>query len=794
MGRSPRVPLSVAGCLALAASLTLLAAPASPAASPDIVISEVYGGGGNSGAAYTNDFIELHNRGSAAVDVSGWSVQYASRSGTSYQVTELSGSIEPGDHYLVQLHAGTSGDGAAPPAPDATGSTNMSLSSGKVALVTGNAALGCGGDCDSASGVRDFVGYGDANDYETAAAPKLSNSTSAQRAESAADSDDNSADFTEAAPAPENSASSGGGGGGGGECGYPSTLIRDVQGSAHLSPLNGSTVDDVRGVVTAVKSNGFWFQDPCPDADPATSEGLFVYTSSAPGVQEGDEVSVDGTVSEYRPGGSSTANLTLTQLSGPSVTVLGTAALPAATVVGSGGRVPPSAVIDDDATGSVETSGSFDAGTDGIDFYESLESMRIEVPDPLAVGPTSTYGEIPVVGDGGANAGVATGRGGLLLREDDANPERVIVDDGLLPTPAVDTGTGFTGPATGVLDYSFGNFKLLLTETLTAGPGSATAETTTLASGTGEVTVASFNVENLSPKAPRSTFDALADQIVTNLGAPDIVAVQEAQDDNGPESGQSTGDQTWLELIDAVTAAGGPSYDYRQIDPQNGADGGQPGGNIRVGFLFRTDQVSFAAGTHGDATAAVQVSASGDADDPVSLSLNPGRIDPGNAAWDNSRKPLVGKFLVEGEPLYVIANHFNSKGGDDPLFGRHQPPARDSETQRHAQAGVVADFAGDILAIDPNAAVVVAGDLNDFEFSTTIDILEDAGLTNLPALLPDSDRYTYLYEGNSQVLDHLMISPSLANAGFAVDAVHANAEFSVQTTDHDPLIARLTLP
>ncbi|MDR7304098.1 endonuclease/exonuclease/phosphatase family protein [Haloactinomyces albus] len=578
-------------------------------------------------------------------------------------------------------------------------------------------------------------------------------------------------------------------------CGDTATRIRDIQGTRHLSSLDGSEVTDVRGVVTAVGANGFWYQDPCPDADPATSEGLFVHTSHEPAVQVGDVVAVSGTVSEYRPGGTSTANLTTTELTSPSVTTLGTATVPAPTVLGDGGRIPPGTVIDDDATGSVEKSGTFDATDDGIDFYESMEGMRVRLDNAVATGPTNSYGEIPVLGDDGANASVRTTRGGIVLRQSDPNPERLLLDDKVVSgsTPTVNTGDHFSAPATGVLGYSFGNFKLQLTRPLSGVSESLPRETTE--SPTSEqLAVATMNVANLDAKDPQSTFDALAGQIVSHLAAPGIIALQEVQDNNGAENGPSDADRTWSRLIDAIGDAGGPTYDYRQIDPVNGESGGEPGGNIRVGFLFRTDRVSFAPGPHGDATTAVQVSDSGTSGDRVSLSLNPGRIDPGNPAFDNSRKPLIGKFHFDDEPVFVIANHFTSKGGDDPLFGRYQPPKRPSATKRTAQARIVADFYDKIEAIDPNARVIVAGDLNAFTFSPTLDALTEAGLTDLPATLPASDRYTYLYQGNSQVLDHLLVSPSLESAGYEFDIVHTNAEFATRPTDHDPQVVRLNLP
>ena len=137
------------------------------APSPDVVISQVYGGGGNSGAFYANDFIELYNRGGTTVDLTGWSVQYAAAGGTTWSATALHGQIPPGQYYLVQQAPGTGGGTPLPP-PDATGSTNVGSTQGKVALVTTASALACGADCDTATGVRDFVGYGGANDFETA--------------------------------------------------------------------------------------------------------------------------------------------------------------------------------------------------------------------------------------------------------------------------------------------------------------------------------------------------------------------------------------------------------------------------------------------------------------------------------------------------------------------------------------------------------------------------------------------------------------------------------------------------
>ena len=142
----------------------------------------------------------------------------------------------------------------------------------------------------------------------------------------------------------------------------------------------------------------------------------------------------------------------------------------------------------------------------------------------------------------------------------------------------------------------------------------------------------------------------------------------------------------------------------------------------------------------------------------------------------------------------MIVNHFSSKTGDHPLFGRFQPPLRSSEIARHAQAQAVNAFVDELLAVDPQANVIVLGDINDFEFSETVDILEGGVLTTLMETLPQAERYSYVFDGNSQVLDQMLVSDNLlANFPIDYDPVHVNSEFADQASDHDPQVARLDL-
>jgi hypothetical protein len=187
----------------------LLVVPAAHGSSADLVISQVFAGGGNTGATYANDYVELFNRGTASVDLSGWTIQYATAAGTTWSATPVSGTLAPGRHYLAQFASGGTA-GLALPSPDTTDTTNLSTAGGKVALVHAVTPLTCGvsaGSCSAVGAIRDLLGYGTATDYESAAAPALTNTTAATRAlGGCSDTDANAADFTAETPAPRNSA------------------------------------------------------------------------------------------------------------------------------------------------------------------------------------------------------------------------------------------------------------------------------------------------------------------------------------------------------------------------------------------------------------------------------------------------------------------------------------------------------------------------------------------------------------------------------------------------------------
>ncbi|HTI24834.1 MAG TPA: endonuclease/exonuclease/phosphatase family protein [Kutzneria sp.] len=777
----------------LSAGLVVTAAPVSAAPSADALIAEVYGGGGNATATLTSDYVELANRSTAAVSVDGWSVQYlpaAPKATSTWQTTALTGSVAPGAKYLVGEAKGTGGSTALP-TPDATGAINMSATAGTVALVSGTAPLTCltAADCAADPKVHDLVGFGGAVVVEGTTAPAPSNTTAVSR--TAGDTDDNSKDFATATPAPTNSKGETTGGGTTPPTGIPAR-IHDIQGTTRLSPLVGKQVTDVPGIVTGIRSfgssQGFFFQDPSPDADPRTSEGIFVYTGSkGAAVKPGDAITVAGKVSEFYPDESGAKSLYQSNTEIDSATV---------TVVSSGNPLPAAEVLHPDTvpTAFAPTGGNIEGLTlqpdkYALDFFESREGMRVEVDDARVVGPTDKYNELYVTTKPAQNPSV---RGGTVyLGYDDNNTGRLEVQSLIpfaqTPFPKANVGDKLTGATAGPLDYTqFGGYVIQATQLGGLVSGGLQPETTAKQT-VDELAVATYNVENLAPTDPQAKYDRLATNLVHNLAGPDIVSLEEIQDNSGAtDDGVVAADQTLQKFADAVVAAGGPKYKWTEIDPTNDADGGQPGGNIRIAFFYNPKRVSLVDRPGGDATTATTiVNNHGQAE----LSLSPGRVDPTNPAWNASRKPLAAEFRFQGREVIVIGNHLVSKLGDQPDVGRNQPPTRGSEVQRGQQTAALRAFVDQILAVNKKANIVIPGDFNDMQFSPTVATLTAGGaLRDLVNELPANQRYSYVYQGNSEVLDHLLVST--APRGVEYDVVHVNSEFFDQASDHDPQVVR----
>ncbi len=669
------------------------------------------------------------------------------------------------------------------------------------------------------------------------------------------------------------------------------TPIYEIQGAGHVSALEGEEVSAI-GIVTAVDFNGYYLQDATGDGDDATSDGIFVFVGNgnAGDVSVGDEVKVTGTVSEFIPGGAGTGNLSTTQITdfGATATqVLSSGnALPAAVILGEAGRNPPTDVIispDELPVNLQDEPGTFNPEVDGIDFYESLEGMRVTIDNPIAISTTNRFNETWLVADEGENVtgggtadGGLTDRSGLIINADadgygDLNPERIQIqyDNDLLPdgfdAPEITQGDTLSG-VTGVVGYAFGNFEVLVTEAFEVKTTSSNvAEVTNLvtpdgeltfpedlreafsefysgqrldrvveryeqqleraegnerwtqrvedridsqlerleerfgtdeneSSTNGKLTVATYNVLNLTSNFASGDDDdedaaqmaTIGQHIAVNLGSPDIVALQEIQDNSGVNFNQADGvldaDETLQALVDAIEAAGGPRYEFvSAIVDEEGETGGVPGGNIRNAFLWNPERV--------------------EAENFVTLesaqltALNVSNPEAFNDA--NARDPLLGVFEFEGEEITLINNHWESRSGSDPVFGGPQPFEQAGEEARAAQAQVINEVVDVLLALDPDARIGVLGDLNTFEFTDELDeVLEGTAneqvLTNLVDFAESGDAFTFNFQGNMQNLDHILVTDSLLN-GVEVDYVHVNSDVADPASDHDPIVAMFDL-
>ena len=545
--------------------------------------------------------------------------------------------------------------------------------------------------------------------------------------------------------------------------------VGEIQGAAHASPVVGDRVE-AEGTVTLVRGNGFFLQG-APDADEATSDGIFVFSSALPEVTVGDRVRVEGRVVEFTPA-NRPQQLSLTEIAEPEVVTLENgAALPASVLLGPDGRMPPTEVIDDDGLAT------FEPATDAIDFYELLEGMRVAVEGAIALDPVNSFGEVwAVVAEGNGSTGF-NGRDAIVMREGDQNPERILLDLELVEAPPGLAAGAVIGDVTGVLDYAFGAYRIQVTELGRETP----------VERTDGLTIGSYNVENLDPviedralvggdadvddDVGAGKFAAIAAQIVAELGAPAILALQEIQDNDGAErTPVVAADQTLQRLAEEIEAAGGPRYAFLDLPPQRDADGGQPGGNIRVAYLFDPERAQL-------------------------VTTSPRRmVDPDTSdgdAFESTRKPLLASFDTASGQVTLINLHLSSRGGSDPAFGSVQPPGVAADEARRAQSAVVAQEVDALLAVDPEAKIVVLGDFNAFYFEPPLTELEgDGRLSNLHRTLPEGARYTYVFEGQGQALDHALISEA-AREGATLSIQHVNAGRLSQASDHDPYVVAL---
>ena len=593
--------------------------------------------------------------------------------------------------------------------------------------------------------------------------------------------------------------------------------VADITGNKYLSPLSRSAFTNLTGLVTAKGPNGLWIRSTNPDDNEETSESVYVFSRTVgANLNPGDIISLDGNVTEFR---SSNDYLFLTEVTSPrnvqvvstgnpvEPVVLGTQV---SGIIGDKDLTPPTEQYSGLDNGDVfgvpnnvsrisQVNPQLDPKQYGMDFWESLSGELVTIQGVTALGRQANrfgdqwvYGNWPVTGQ--------NSRGGLTVTDRDSNPETIIVGsplDGTRNPNTTKLGDSLTD-ITGIVQYNFGFYSILpLTAPSVKSSRSPDLPSPASVKSKGQCNNLSFgdyNIENFTPG--NSRIPLVADHIATYLGAPTVVFVQEVQDNSGATNdGVVDANLTLSGLTQALQERTGIPYDFVDVDPVNNADGGQPGGNIRNAYLFNPNEVRLYKPNPGSSTDANAVLPG------PSLRFNPGRIDaPG--VFTSSRKPLVAQWeTLDGKGNFFTVNvHWTSKGGSTSLQGDPRPPVNGGIQNRNAQANVTGSFIAQILAQDSKAAVIAAGDFNEFATVEPLErFIQISRLQDLDVVsgIPEVERYTYTFGSSQQQLDHMYVSPQVAKFVGRKDYehVHVNtwaAEEDV-ASDHDPTVASLNV-
>jgi predicted extracellular nuclease len=502
------------------------------------------------------------------------------------------------------------------------------------------------------------------------------------------------------------------------------TTIGEVQGTGLRSPFEGKNVR-VKGVVTAVHQSGFYIQAVKGEAAPA-SRGLLVYSKS-PTVKPGDEVTITGTIQEYRYE-KAVNDLTVTELVASDIKV-GKKGLDLDTVlgpprrIGKGGLMPPTS-----------------SGPEGIKFWEGIEGERVELNDLLVVGATDR-GTFYAVPDGGQWATTITNRGTLIQGDaKDVQPEVIAIrheaSNGLA-TPQLKVGDRLPGKLTGEVSYNFGRYQLNVDTFPEVKEAPKPEFKASLKGSATEMLVLSFNAENLDMGDGQARFDEAADKIADAYNAPDAVCFQEIQDDSGPkDDGTVTAEKTLKLLCDTIKKKSGIEYIAVEIAPKDHQDGGEPGGNIRCAMLLRKDRVELVKGS-------VQ------------------RIGEGDPNFESTRKALEVslKFKPTGELLSLIDVHNSAKLGAASPFGEQQPPPPDpSQTRRIGQLN--AEQKRMVELGKEGKRVLLVGDHNETPEETVkhTEASLRSKIENLSIKLPADAARSYIFSGSAQTIDQAQVT------------------------------------
>ena len=578
-----------------------------------------------------------------------------------------------------------------------------------------------------------------------------------------------------------------------------SETIHQIQGVTHTSPYNQKMVKNVRGIVTAVVKDGFYMQSRKFDRNIKTSEGIYVESKNLPNV--GEYVSVNGMVYEKQFGRPSESELTVTSIkAGDDIKVI------------SKGNKVKAVNIDPRKVPMKVYVGKFheklNPKKNAMDFYESLEGMLVKVHKPLITGADEDRGEVCVVPEYGKYVKDKTNHGGVRYTYKNEQTQRILIKSELFklsqgkryegkyidPSFTPNPGDRFSRDIQGVLTYDKSNYKLINTSPLPKiKDGKIKRDKLNIKYDKNKLSVVSYNIENFTiADGGQKRVDVLAKQVRDDLHTPDILGLAEVGDNDGGNvtSKVVSADKVLDAIVEGIKKATGVEYKWLSADPEDGKDGGWPAMHIRNAILYRTDKLELPYFKQGDSKVDVEIKGG-------KLTFNPGRLGNNKEFYKDVRKSLVAHLVLKDskKDVFIVVNHLKSKRFDDKIYSKNQPVKRKSEDLRIPEGKYVGQFLKEINKQKPNAIILSMGDMNDFEFSPTLKAMKTNLMVSAVESLPKNQRHTYVYQGNSQVLDNLLVNKKYAK-GMKVDILNINSEFTISQgyfSDHDPVYMQINV-
>lgn len=578
-----------------------------------------------------------------------------------------------------------------------------------------------------------------------------------------------------------------------------SETIHQIQGVTHTSPYNQKMVKNVRGIVTAVVKDGFYMQSRKFDRNIKTSEGIYVESKNLPNV--GEYVSVNGMVYEKQFGRPSESELTVTSIkAGDDIKVI------------SKGNKVKAVMIDPRKVPMKVYVGKFNEKLNpkknAMDFYESLEGMLVKVHKPLITGADEDRGEVCVVPEYGKYVKDKTNHGGVRYTYKNEQTQRILIKSELFklsqgkryegkyidPSFTPNPGDRFSRDIQGVLTYDKSNYKLINTSPLPKiKDGKIKRDKLNIKYDKNKLSIVSYNIENFTiADGGQKRVDVLAKQVRDDLHTPDILGLAEVGDNDGGNvtSKVVSADKVLDAIVEGIKKATGVEYKWLSADPEDGKDGGWPAMHIRNAILYRTDKLELPYFKQGDSKVDTEIKEG-------KLTFNPGRLGNNKEFYKDVRKSLVAHLVLKDskKDVFIVVNHLKSKRFDDKIYSKNQPVKRKSEDLRIPEGKYVGQFLKEINKQKPNAIILSMGDMNDFEFSPTLKAMKTNLMVSAVESLPKNQRHTYVYQGNSQVLDNLLVNKKYAK-GMKVDILNINSEFTISQgyfSDHDPVYMQINI-